>query len=88
MIEGRTKSGFAYSIDEDAVDAEFLDALADAEDGNTLKVSKALRSLLGEEQRKKLYDHLRNDKGHVPIKDVMEAFSDILSNDGTAAKNS
>lgn len=88
MIEGKTKSGFAYSIDEDNVDQEFLDALSEAEDGDPLKVSKALRLLLGEEQRKKLYDYLRNDKGKVPIKDVMGAFADILANEGTGAKNS
>ena len=88
MIEGKTKRGFAYAIAEEHVDQEFLDALAEAEDGQPLKVSKALRLLLGEEQRKKLYDHLRNDKGKVPIDAVMEAFYDILSNDGTGAKNS
>lgn len=88
MIKGKTKSGFAYSIDEENVDQEFLDALSEAEDGNPLKVSKALRQLLGDEQRKRLYDHLRNEKGRVPIKDVMEAFTDIITNDGTGAKNS
>lgn len=88
MIEGKTKSGFTYSIEDDNVDQEFLDALSEAEDGDPLKVSKALRLLLGEDQRKRLYDYLRNDKGKVPIKDVMEAFSDILANDGTGAKNS
>lgn len=88
MIEGKTKRGFSYAIAEENVDQEFLDALAEAEDGQPLKVSKALRLLLGEEQREKLYDYLRNDKGKVPIDDVMEAFSDILSNDGTGAKNS
>lgn len=77
-----------YAIAEENVDQEFLDALAEAEDGQPLKVSKALRLLLGEEQREKLYDYLRNDKGKVPIDAVMEAFYDILSNDGTGAKNS
>ena len=86
MIEGKTKRGFAYAIAEENVDQEFLDALAEAEDGQPLKVSKALRLLLGEEQREKLYDYLRNDKGKVPIDAVMEAFYDILSNDGTGAK--
>lgn len=88
MIKGKTKRGFAYSIENDNVDQEFLDALSEAEDGDPLKVSKALRLLLGEEQRKKLYDYLRNDKGKVPIKDVVEAFADILANDGTGTKNS
>ena len=87
MIEGKTKSGFVYAVDEDSVDQEFLDALAEANDGDLLKVSKALRLLLGDEQRKRLYDHLRDEKGHVPVNAVMEAFGDILSNEGPG-KNS
>ena len=43
MIEGKTKRGFAYAIAEENVDQEFLDALAEAEDGQPLKVSKARR---------------------------------------------
>ena len=87
MIEGKTKSGFVYAVDEDSVDQEFLDALAEANDGDLLKVSKALRLLLGDEQRKRLYDHLRDEKGHVPVKAVMEAFGALLSNEGPG-KNS
>lgn len=88
MIEGKTQSGFVYAIDENNVDQEFLDALSEAEEGKPLKVSKALRLLLGEEQRKRLYDHLRNEKGKVPVQAVSEAFRDILANDGTGGKNS
>ena len=70
------------------MDAEFLDALADAEEGDPLKISKAVRMLLGDAQRKRLYDHLRSEKGKVPLQAVMEAFQDILTNGGTATKNS
>ena len=55
MIEGRTKSGFEYSIEEDNIDQELLDALAEADDGNPLKISKVIRLMLGDEQRKRLY---------------------------------
>lgn len=88
MIEGRTKSGFKYSIEEDNIDQELLDALAEADDGNPLKISKVIRLMLGDEQRKRLYDHLRDEKGHVPIKAVIDTFSEILANDGTGGKNS
>ena len=41
MIEGKTKSGFAYSIsDENVNNMELLDALAEAEDGNPLRSAK------------------------------------------------
>lgn len=87
MITGTTASGFAYSIpDENVNDMEFLDALAEAEDGNPLRISKVLRLLLGDEQRKALYDRLRGEDGHVPVESVMAELKDILAND--SSKNS
>ena len=87
MITGKTKRGFEYAIDEaDINNMEFLDALSGANDGDPLQASKVLRLLLGDKQRKALYDSLRDEKGRVPIDAVMEEVKDILANDG--AKNS
>lgn len=87
MITGTTASGFAYSIpDENVNNMEFLDALAEAEDGNPLRISKVLRLLLGDEQRKALYDRLRGEDGRVPVESVMAELKDILAND--SSKNS
>lgn len=87
MITGTTTSGFAYSIpDENVNNMEFLDALAEAEDENPLRISKVLRLLLGDEQRKALYDRLRDEDGRVPVESVMAELKDILAND--SSKNS
>lgn len=81
MIEGRTKSGFQYSINDDALDdMELIDALADMDDGEVTSYRYALKSLLGEDQRKALYEHIRSKKtGRVSAKAVFTAFVEILN---------
>lgn len=80
MIEGKLKSGFEYKIEDHALDnMELLDAIAEV-DQNPMVLSKVLKMLLGPEQRKKLYDHLRDPKnGNVPIVAVSDAVAEIFS---------
>ena len=67
MVKGKTSTGFEFEIDEQKLDdMEFMDALAEV-DENPLKFSKVMKMMLGEEQRQRLYDHLRNEDGRVPI---------------------
>ena len=65
---------------------ELLDAIVEA-DENPLAVSKVVKLLLGENQRRKLYDHLRTDKGNVPILAVSNAVAEIFRGSGQAVKN-
>lgn len=90
MIEGKTTNGFAFSIPDDAIDnMELVDALADAdESGSPLAISRVLLLMIGREQRKKLYDHLRAEDGRVPVEAVGTAMKDMLSAMGTMGKNS
>ncbi len=83
MITGKTSCGFEYKI-EDAVldDMELVDALANLEESPT-EISKIVRLLLGEDQKKVLYDTVRTPEGRVPVKAVMQAVEEIFS-----AKNS
>lgn len=88
MIKGITKSGFSYELDENKLDdMELLDAIAEV-DSNPLNISKVLKTILGEDQRKALYDHLRDDTGRVSVKTVTEAIADIFSSSGSDGKNS
>ena len=92
MIEGTTSNGFRYSIAEHALDdMELLDALVDMDEGNAKGYKNAVTALLGEDQRKRLYDFLRNKKtGRVSAKAVTTAFADILkdaSDNNKAVKN-
>ena len=81
-------NGFEYEVDENVLDdMELLDALAEAEE-NPLKISVVSRKVLGTEQRKRLYDHLRREDGTVPVEDASQAIIDILEDMGDEGKNS
>ena len=87
MIDGKTSTGFAFTIPRERLDnMELLDALAEADNGNVLAVSNAV-TLLGAGQKKALYDHLRTKAGNVPVAAVSAAVREILSG-GVQEKNS
>ena len=68
MITGKTQSGFEFSIEKDRLDnMELLDELAEIDAGNVAAISRASTLLLGKEQKKSLYKHLRREKGNIPI---------------------
>ena len=87
MIKGKLNSGFEYEIAEESLDnMELLDAIVDA-DESPLAVTKVVRLLLGDDQRRKLYDHLRTEKGNVPVAAVSEAVAEIFRASGQEVKN-
>ena len=83
-----TKSGFTCELPGNAADnMEIVDALAEMQsDSDMLAVSRVLRLLLGDANRKALYDHLRVD-GRVPIEAVTAEISDIFAALGQTGKN-
>ena len=87
MIKGILKNGFEYEIDTESLnDMEFVEVLAEAEK-NPLAFPKVCKMMLGEEQKKRLYDHLRDEKGKVPIQDVEAALTEIMCAAGEKVKN-
>lgn len=89
MISGRTKSGFEFEIDPDLLDdMEFIDLLAEASD-NGLLLPKVLEFILGKEQKKALYEHLRGENGKVSRSRVDETAGEIIEflNNSDATKN-
>lgn len=83
--KGQTSSGFKYNIaSENLEDMEILELFAQLED-NGLLLPKILDNLLGEEQKKKLYDHVRTKNGKVPISEVSKELEEIFSHN--AVKN-
>jgi hypothetical protein len=92
MIEGKTSTGFVYKIHDDVLDdMELLDALVDMDNGDMSSYRYAIKALLGEEQRKALYEHVRDKKtGRVSAKKVFEAFAEVLNSakENQAIKNS
>lgn len=89
MVKGKTKSGFAYSIDEAVTnDMLFIESLAKADKGDLMALSSILVTLLGEKQKEKLYEHVKDKDGHVPIDKTVAEVTDILSGAGETLKNS
>lgn len=71
-LKGTTKSGFDYNISKDRLNNyELAETLGDLEE-NPLLMGKVVKLMLGNEQTKKLKDHLRTKDGFVPS-DLMEA---------------
>ena len=87
MIRGKLKNGFEYEVSKAALDnMELLDAIAEC-DESPLAISRVVRLMLGNEQRRKLYDHLRTEDGNVPVAAVSEAVAEIFKGSGQEAKN-
>ncbi len=87
MVKGTTKSGFAFELEPDILDdMELLDQVAEC-DANPAALSRVIKMVLGEEQRKALYDHLRDERGKVPVNAVGEAITDIFYAIGQHGKN-
>lgn len=87
-MTGRTRHGFCFDVAPAVMDnMELLDALAAANDNDPLAISRVCVMILGEEQRKRLYDHLRTEDGRVPLADVSAALEDIMASFGTVGKN-
>lgn len=90
MIQGKTKTGFEFALDETVVDDMFfIETLAEADKGKYLAVASVLTMLLGEEQKKKLYEHVKDEKGHARVDDVFRETQEILTKIGeVTSKNS
>lgn len=79
MKEIITSSGFKCSIDENRLDdMELFDAICEMEGGNLLVVPVIVSKILGNE-KKALYDHLRQEDGRVPTTKVTEELADIMN---------
>lgn len=88
MRKGTLENGFEFEINEEALDdMELLDAMAEAESGDPLQMSRVMLKVLGKPQRDSLYEHLRNESGRVPIEAAMNALVEIMNSAGEEGKN-
>lgn len=87
MLTGVTSSGFEYEITDDRLNnMELIDALTEFDDtenkgDKAIVISRVCRLMLGKEQKKALYDHLREPEGNVPIEKVLGEVMSIISNE-------
>ena len=76
MIKGTTKSGFDYTVQEEALDDyELLEELREIDKGNTSLVVDAIEKIIGPEQLK---EHVRDEAGRVSIKRMFDEIGEIL----------
>lgn len=75
--KGVTKSGFEFSINEENIDMELMDDLADAEENSAL-IGRIIMRMLGKEQKKRFYDFIRTESGKVPIDKASEGVIDFF----------
>ena len=81
-MKGKTSTGFEFDIENERLDdMELVDIMAEI-DENPLLMPKLCKMLLGDEQKKRLYDHLRNEEGRVPIEAVTNAIQEIFNSPG------
>lgn len=87
MKKVRLDSGLNLSINDGAMDnMELLDDLVEVDEGNAFAISRIVRRVLDDENRKLLYDHLRVD-GVTPVSKVIEAMKEIFDKLGADGKN-
>lgn len=79
MIKGKTNSGFEFQLNDNVLDnMELLELMVEVQNGNPAALIPSFRMVLGDEQHKALYDHLRTEDGRVPVKAAAEAFAEIV----------
>lgn len=96
MRTGTTSTGFHFAFDETRADdirlVELIATTVSEETGDFDKLvasSKILTMLLGEDQKKALYEHIGKnyEGGRVPYLDLEMALDEIMSKDGESLKN-
>lgn len=80
VIKGETSTGFSFSIPKQNLDnMELVEAMSGASGSDPLQMPKVLDLLLGKEEKKSLYDHVREKDGRVPIKKISDELVDIFN---------
>ena len=74
----KTESGFEIELDDEAMnDVELVEAIVEMDTDGT-KLFYVADRLLGKEGKKKLYDHLRDAKGRVPVVAFGAAIGELI----------
>lgn len=89
MKKIKLNSGVTLNIEDDVLNnMELLDDLVAMDDGDWRAMSNVMQKVLKDEERKKLYDAIRNEKGVVQIDTVSDALNEIFGKLGETGKNS
>ena len=87
MKKIKLESGLALNVRDDVMDnMELLDDLVALDEGNGYAISRVLNRMLEPEEKKKLYEHLRED-GVTKVSKVVNAMKEIFDSLGDNGKN-
>ncbi len=79
--------GYEADIDETAAnDMEFLDALTKMQEGDPTGLSIMCSILLSKEDKKRLYDTVRDERGRTPVEAVGAKLTEIIQQLGSKKK--
>ena len=82
----KTESGFECEIDKTVLDdMRLLELIAEMQD-DAMILPKFLTAFFGEEQKKRLYDHVAVEDGRVPIEALQDEIAEIMEKIGDDAK--
>jgi hypothetical protein len=88
MRKVELKNGLCLELDEKVLNnMELVDALEEASEESPLAISKIVKMVLGTENRKLLYESLRNEDGRVPMEAISDAIKEIFEAFGEKGKN-
>lgn len=84
----KTPNGFEFEVDPAALDnMELIEALS-AMESNPVAMPRVLDLFLGQEQKKKLYDFVRDDAGRVSTMRVAAELAEIFKAASAETKKS
>ena len=87
MTQIKLSCGFEAEIDETAVnDMEFLDALTQMQEGDPTGLSVICDMLLNKQDKKRLYDAVRDENGRATIEAVSAKIKEIFDQLGSKKK--
>lgn len=88
MKKGKTTSGFKYEVDENVLDdMELIDAMAASQGEDPTQITVVISKIFGDEQKKRLYDHVRTEDGRVPVADIANVIKEVIESLGDEGKN-
>ena len=80
MLKGKTSTGYAFTIDDDAKDDyDLMNAFSKLQNGQTEVLDEAVELLLGTKQRDKLREHCRGKSGRVLASKVIKELEEIIN---------
>ena len=89
-VKGRTDTGFEFDIPRTVLDdVEVVEAVVELEEkGDPTAITTLCNKLLGTDGKKRLYKHVKQEDGRIPIEATIKEVAEILKAFGKAGKNS